>query len=192
MKSPLPQHGVNWLTALMVFLGLGLYVSLLEWIDFTSLPWQRSLNDESAYAVANTLARTSVTLISSVLASLFLAVPLTANMYTPQLIELFVRSRTNQAVLGVYVLSATHAVWCASMVGGEEIPYIALAISQVLVLATLALLIPYLFSVFRFLKPQTIIAMVAKRFEDAVDPGRPWAAGLDSPRCASTSWATSS
>src|SRR5262245_19592227 len=48
------------------------------------------------------MGRTSVTLIASVFASLFLAVPLTASMYTPQLIELFVRSWTNRIVLGLF------------------------------------------------------------------------------------------
>ena len=116
---------------------------------------------EAAQPLVNTLARTSVTLISALFASLFLAIPLTASMYTPQLIELFVRSWTNRIVLGLFIFSAGHAVWLSRLASPDFVPRTNILISLGLVTLSLAVLLPYLFSVFRFLDPDTIISRVA-------------------------------
>ena len=118
---------------------------------------------ESRALLANGLSRTAVTLISTVFGCLFLAIPITANMYTPQLINLFVRSGTNQIVLGIYIFSAGQAVWVSRVAGHVTTPKYQLGLSFFLVLFTLILLLPYLFSVLRFLEPKTIIERVGRQ-----------------------------
>ena len=112
--------------------------------------------------MVNSLSRTAVTLISTVFASLFLAIPITANMYTPQLIDIFVKAPTNRIVLGFFVFSAGHAVWTARIAGETPAPVIHLTISFCLVLLSLVVVVPYFFSVFRFLNPEAIINRVSR------------------------------
>jgi len=116
---------------------------------------------EAASLLANTLARTGVALISAVLACLFLAIPLTANNYTPQLIELFARSWTNRLVLGLFTLSAAYAVWLNGLMREATVPRLHLLVGLALVITTLATLLPYLFYVLHSLDPEAIIGRVA-------------------------------
>ncbi len=118
--------------------------------------------------LANALARTSVTLISTVFACLFLAIPLTANMFTPQLIENFWRARSNRIVLGLYVFSAGNAVWLSGVPAQERIPRVHLSVSMALVLLTIVLLLPYLFSIFRQIDPAQIVARVSENVKRAM------------------------
>jgi Predicted membrane protein (DUF2254) len=121
-------------------------------------------------AMVNNLSRSSTALISTVFACLFLAIPLTANMYTPQLIELFVGSWTNRLVLAFYVFSAAYALSLGRVAVDVDVPTWHFKLSATLVLLSLLILIPYLFSVFRFLDPRTIIRRVGAHAMRALDP----------------------
>lgn len=167
MNSPKqPQVPVksrlNLPVILVILVGSAVYLVLMNALE----PYPRegwiSSDPESQRLLANTLARTSVTLISTVFACLFLAIPITASMYTPQLIHIFVRSRANRLMLGLFVFSACHSVWLSRVAGSDPAPLFHLILSLCLVLLTLVLLLPYLFSVFRFLEPTTIIALVSR------------------------------
>lgn len=121
-------------------------------------------------AAVNNLSRSSTALISTVFACLFLAIPLTANMYTPQLIELFVGSWTNRCVLAFFVFSAAYALSLGRVAIDVDVPTWHFRISQAMVLLSLLLLIPYLFSVFRFLDPRTIIRRVGALAMKTLEP----------------------
>ncbi|MEE9394072.1 MAG: DUF2254 family protein [Planctomycetota bacterium] len=116
---------------------------------------------EGQRAMVNNLSRTAVTLISTVFACLFLAIPLTANIYTPQLISLFVKSWTNRVILSFFVLNALFVLSLTRRSVDVDVPDYQFLLARLLVYATLILIIPYLFSVFRFLDPKMIIARVA-------------------------------
>ncbi len=120
--------------------------------------------------LASNLSRTGTALISTVFACLFLAVPLTANMYTPQLISVFVRDRTNCIVLGIYVFTGATCVWTARLPVRSDECVPILRIALFLAFSCLILLLPYLFSVFRFLEPRTIVAKLHDTTLDAMKP----------------------
>ena len=144
---------------LIVVVALGLlFLSLASHLSFPEII---PIDLGSREALANTLARTAVTLISTVFACLFIAIPITANMYTPQLITLFVKSGANRVVLGFFVFSAVHVIWVMRMIRSDPPPILHLKISFLLVIATLLVLLPYLFSVFRSLSPESIISRVS-------------------------------
>ena len=145
-----------------VILCLGFIIlPLLPVINLANFPELISINPGSRDALANALSRTAVTLISTVFACLFIAIPITANMYTPQLITLFVRSATNRIVLGFFVFTAIHVLWGVRLDESDPASLLQLKISFLLVIATLLILLPYLFSVFRSLDPASIIARVS-------------------------------
>ncbi|MEZ6194115.1 MAG: DUF2254 family protein [Planctomycetota bacterium] len=122
-------------------------------------------------AMLSNLARSSTTLISTVFACLFLAIPLTANMYTPQLLDLFVGSWTNRLVLLFYVFSAAYSISLGRVSRGVDVPSWHFKLAEIVVLVSMVLLLPYLFSVFRFLDPNTIVRRVGARAMRALDPG---------------------
>ncbi len=150
-----------------------LFLLLLEMVDGTGTWFLAPQDPQGSHLLANTISRTSVALISTVFASLFLAIPLTASIHTPQLIDVFVRSWTNRIVLGLFVFSAGHSIWVTRLVTETKpIPPRSLGLSLLLVTLTLVLILPYLFSVFRFLNPSTIISHVTVRVIDSMRPDR--------------------
>jgi hypothetical protein len=121
--------------------------------------------------LANNLSRSSVTLITTVFGCLFFAIPLTANIYSPQIIESFWRGRTNRLVLGLYVFSAANAVWLTSVPARDgDIPHLHLTVSFALVMASLFILLPFLFSIFRLIDPESIIARTAANVIETMRP----------------------
>lgn len=156
--APSLRRGVAWTAGatgfvLLFVLGLDLW---------GALPEERFLPSDfqAARLLANSCSRSSVALISVVMASLFLAIPLTANMYTAQLVDLFVDSWIHRLLLGQFVFSAAFSLWVSSMVNETSQPTELLGVALFLVLLSLALLLPFLFSVLRSLDPDTIIARV--------------------------------
>ncbi len=153
---------LNLPVILAILAASGIYLALMNLLEPLPEGGWIAADAESRRLLANGLSRTAVTLITTVFACLFLAIPITANMYTPQLIHLFMRSGANRLMLGLFVFSAGHAVWLGRIAGSEPAPLIHLIFSLILVLLTLALLLPYMFSVFHFLEPTTIIALVSR------------------------------
>jgi hypothetical protein len=66
-----------------------------------------------ARMAGTTISRAYNVLVSLVLTSIALAIPLTANMYTPKLIDIFIKDRVNLTVLTFFVLSSAQAIWSA-------------------------------------------------------------------------------
>ena len=116
-----------------------------------SRPWTISA-DELRPAIAN-ISRTLNQLIAVVIMALAIAVPLTANMYTPKLLEIFLGDRLNRIVLGLILFSTVNTLWVAARVANGRVPRFGVVLTFVLLLACFAVLVPYFFYVFRFLHP---------------------------------------
>jgi len=153
------RRGLAWTGA--AFAGTLAFLLALELAS--ALPEEHFLpaDFQSARLLSNSLSRSSVALISVVMAALFLAIPLTANMYTAQLVELFVDSWVNRLLLGQFVFSAAFSLWVSSMVTEAHQPTTLIGISLALVLCSLVVLLPFLFSVLRSLDPDSIIERVS-------------------------------
>src|SRR5713101_4628025 len=75
----------------------------LEWRragspGFSSLSWANT-NNAKLVDVLSPMARAYNNVLAMLIATIGLAIPLTANMHTPKLIEMFLRDRLNQVVL---------------------------------------------------------------------------------------------
>lgn len=152
---------------------VGGWFALLALLDARDRPFLPTQVDDYR-VLANSLSRSSVTLITTVFGCLFFAIPLTANMYTPQIIENFWSSRTNRAVLGLYVFAALNAVWLTAIPAREGLVATThLGVTLALVMTSLVVLLPYLFSVFRMIDPEAIIARVARNVAREMRPAAP-------------------
>ena len=133
--------------------------------------WQ-ALEGSAAMARSSgtTISRAYNMLVSMVLTSIALAIPLTANMYTPKLIEIFIKDRVNIAVLTFFVISSAQAIWSTQATWDQGLlkaqggvyPRIAVWISFEAITLGWSILIPYFYYVFRFLNPVNIIDRVTE------------------------------
>jgi hypothetical protein len=127
--------------------------------------------------VLSPMARAYNNILAMLIGMIGLAIPLTANMHTPKLIEMFLSDRINRIVLTFITAGAAHVLWVDYMIGPEFAPTWAITIAVVLALVGWALLLPYFFYVIRFIDPSrlvvrlqnaagTIAAQVAERRRD--------------------------
>lgn len=169
----------------VAFVGFSLVFGLeffLEWraAGFPSWgahSWEGVRNDKLV-DILSPMARAYNNVLAMLIATIGLAIPLTANMHTPKLIEMFLRDRVNRWVLTFMAFGAAHVLWVAYVIGPEFAPTWAISIAIWLALLGWAILIPYFFYVVRFVDPSRLMirlredAMhVVRRVADrALDP----------------------
>lgn len=133
------------------------------------------VNNTKLVDVLSPMARAYNNVLAMLIATIGLAIPLTANVHTPTLIEMFLRDRVNQVVLFLMALGAAHVLWVAYLVGPEFAPMWAIRAAVYVAMAGWALAIPYFFYVVRFLDPVNIIRRVreeAVRTVELAEAGR--------------------
>jgi len=167
--------------AFSVLFGLEFF---LEWRragypGWTSVSWAGT-NNAKLVDVLSPMARAYNNLLAMLITMIGLAIPLTANMHTPKLIDMFLRDRVNRWVLSFIAFGAAHVLWVDYMIGPEFAPTWAIALSVYMALVGWALLIPYFFYVVRFIDPSrlvtrlrdsanSIVGHVADRSVDPID-----------------------
>lgn len=145
-----PWHDVSWAG-----------VNNAKYVDLLS-PMARAYNNSLAVLVG----------------AIGLAIPLTANMHTPKLIDIFLRDRINRYVLSLGALGAANVLWVNYMVGPNFTPIWAIRIAVVFAMFGWAVLIPYFFYVVRFIDPSRFVLrlrdytmrLVAEVADRRIDP----------------------
>ena len=97
-----------------------------------------------------------------------IVVQLAATRYTPRIAEMFFRDKKNLAIMGFFVVACINAVWISIVVTSDFVPRATVAMTTVVVTASLLLLIPYFAYVFAFLDPEKVIARIGQQVLDAV------------------------
>jgi hypothetical protein len=134
---------------------------LLEWRragypGASAMSWA-DVNNAKLVDILSPMARAYNNVLAMLLATIGLAIPLTANMHTPKLIDIFLRDKINRFVLVFMALGAAHVLWVVYLIGPEFAPTWAVAIAVYMSIAGWAVLIPYFFYVVRFLDPSRIV-----------------------------------
>lgn len=114
-------------------------------------------NNAKLVDILSPMARAYNNILAMLIATIGLAIPLTANMHTPKLIDMFLRDKTNQVMLGLCAVGAAHVLWAAWIVGPDFAPIWVVRLAVVFALVGWAALIPYFFYVVRFLDPSNIL-----------------------------------
>jgi Predicted membrane protein (DUF2254) len=121
--------------------------------------------------LASSFAGAYNTLIALLLTFISLAIPITANLYTPKLIEIFIRDRINLFVLCTCAILAAHNLFAFSLSFDQWTGQVPFAIAVAGAIFGWLLLLPYYFYVVSFIDPLTIIKRVSHslllEFEDA-------------------------
>ena len=97
-----------------------------EWHHAGYPPWGTGswagVKNEKIVDVLSPMARAYNNVLAMLIATIGLAIPLTANMHTPKLIEMFLRDRINRWVLTFMAFGAAHVLWVEYMIGPEFAP----------------------------------------------------------------------
>lgn len=149
---------------LFAFAGFALLFSVefvLEWNaagrpGLVDMSWAGDSNAKLV-DVLSPMARAYNNVLAMLLATIGLAIPLTANMHTPKLIDLFLRDRINRVVLSFMALGAAHVLFVAYIIGPRFAPLWSVRLAVLAALVGWAVLIPYFFYVVRFLDPSRIV-----------------------------------
>ncbi len=168
MKRNIPQLvlGVLGLAAGMTLLsGLGLAVDLLQ----GGYPVARlfGLTVADARQLNVVLARNYSQLLAVTFTTVAIAVPLTANMYSLKFLEFFIKDPVNATVLTLMVFGGLNNALLTYAIKDNFVPQFQMHVSLILVILCSALLFPYLYYVFRFLHPHTLL----DRLQDEIEGG---------------------
>ena len=142
--------------AIAVFFGLELALDVagggypLDRLAFFDVADARHFN--------NLLNRSLNQLLGVVFTTVAIAVPLTANLYSLKFLEFFIQDRVNAAVLILAVLVNLGNTWAGYALKANQIPVLQLNFIFLLSIVSFALLFPYLYYIFRFLHPSTLLA----------------------------------
>src|SRR5262245_16787154 len=115
------------------------------------------VNNAKLVDVLSPMARAYNNVLAMLIATIGLAIPLTANMHTPKLIEMFLRDRVNRWVLSFIAFGAAHVLWVDYLIGPEFAPTWAVMLAVFLAIAGWVILLPYFFYVVRFVDPSRLI-----------------------------------
>jgi hypothetical protein len=95
-----------------------------------------------------------------------IVVELAANRYSHQITSLFLREPVNLLVLGLLVLTTVQCVWTGGLIDGTQaealVPQVGFAITLGMVTLSLLLLVPYIYFVFTFLSPISVIERICR------------------------------
>jgi hypothetical protein len=119
-----------------------------SWVD---------VNNAKLIDMLSPMARAYNNVLAMLIATIGLAIPLTANMHTPKLIEMFLRDRINRWVLSFMALGAAHVLWVQYLIGPDFAPTWAITASIFLAILGWVVLLPYFFYVVRFVDPSRLL-----------------------------------
>lgn len=135
-------------------------------------PWQLTQFDVvQARHLNNLLNRNLNQLVAVVFTMVAIAVPLTANLYSLKFLEFFIRDPINAAVLILVAVVAMFNTWAGYSIGDTHVPYVELHVAFWSTLVCFAVLFPYLYYVFRFLHPNTLIDRLQEECVDTMQAG---------------------
>jgi hypothetical protein len=104
-------------------------------------------------AVATSLAAT----LGLMTAIVLVIVQLSANRYTPKIIETFTHHGVNLAIFLLFICTIVYSLWVADTVRADFVPEYSALVSMMLMTLCYALVIPYFLFLFRILNPSHVI-----------------------------------
>ncbi len=127
------------------------------------------VNNGKLVDVLSPMARAYNNVLAMLIATIGLAIPLTANMHTPKLIDMFLRDTVNRVVLSFMAFGAAHVLFVAYIIGPEFAPKWAISLAVLFSISGWAILMPYFFYTMRFLDPSRVIVRLREETEELVE-----------------------
>jgi hypothetical protein len=135
-------------------------------ILFAPITWLVSLDTQTALDTLSSAAEVVAAVLAIAITVVAIVVELAATRYSHQITRLFLREPVNLAVLGIFVVTTVQCIWVAAVMDNSGpqalLPHAGFAVTLVLVTLCLLLLIPYIYFVFAFLSPISVIDKICR------------------------------
>ena len=142
------------------------------------LVWLAGLDTSAALDTLSNAAEVVAAVLAIAITVVAIVVELAATRYSHQITTLFLREPVNLLVPGLFVLTTVQCVWVAAVLDESGpaalVPQAGFAITLGLVTLCLLLLVPYIYFVFTFLSPISVIERICRdayRMVIRVKPG---------------------
>ncbi|MCB9672753.1 MAG: DUF2254 domain-containing protein [Alphaproteobacteria bacterium] len=159
-RRPLSSSGL--VPFLILFLAASLLYGALWFVDYGS--WDHNplvlWTGPAAYDVLLNFAEVTIGVLGAAITVVAILVELASTRYTARVTELFVRDRTNAAVMGFFVVTSVVVLWVEMSLGEEGQPKAMMLTATVLQTTSLLVLLPYFTYVFDFLSPTRVIERI--------------------------------
>ena len=172
-------------SALIAFCGLAV-TALVLWgltatlgsADIVHDPggWLSGLDDAGALEAVSNTAEVVAAVLAIAITVVAIVVELAATRFSHLITRLFMREPVNFAVLGLFLITTIQCVWTSvtftHAAEGALLPHAGFLITFFLVTVSLLALLPYIYFVFTFLSPISVIERILNNGVQAVDMAR--------------------
>lgn len=128
--------------------------------------WLRTYDDGQARDLLANIAQVLAAVLAVAVTVVAIVVELAANRYSHEITRLFLREPVNLVVLGLLVVTTVVCIWTVTTTGegsGEGvIPHAGFVLLLVTASFCLLLLVPYMYFVFTFLSPISVIERICR------------------------------
>ncbi len=100
--------------------------------------------------------------IAIVIVVVVLGVQLTADRYSPRIIDIFIRDRLNGLVLALFLGSIIFTIWVSASIKPDYVPFFLVYTAIGLAIVDFIILLPYVRYMFQIMRGETIIAGIRR------------------------------
>jgi hypothetical protein len=164
-------RGVVFLaTVLILVFAVQLMFSLLgEGFHVTSVT---GLTADEARHMNNVFSRNLNQLLGTLFTAVAIGVSLTANMYSFKFLEFFIRDRVNTSVLLLVLVTNASNTFSGYLFKTDLARSLHMGIILVMTMVCFSTILPYMYYLFRFLHPQTLLSRLENQFSQALRASR--------------------
>jgi hypothetical protein len=128
--------------------------------------WLASLDIAAANNILGNAAEVVAAVLAVAVTVVAIVVELAATRYSHEITRLFLQDPVNVGVLGLFVLTTVQCVWAGTVleasVANALVPQAGFAITLALVTSSMLVLVPYIYYVFAFLSPISVIDRICR------------------------------
>jgi uncharacterized membrane protein len=160
--------------------GAVLMAALVLWLDTVLAeadlpPWIYTGGADGARALLSTIAGSMITVAGVGFSITIVALVLASTQFGPRLLTLFLRDRTSQVTLGIFVATFVYCVLVLRTIrgpdelGGAFVPQVAMTVAIGLTLLSVGVLVYFFHHVAVNIQAPTVVATVAHDLDRAID-----------------------
>ena len=143
---------------------------------FEAIPRWLTGGPDAAMGILTTIAVSMVSLATLVLTITMVVVQLAMGQFSPRIVQTFLRDKPSQLAIGLFVATFVHAMVAMREVqfdGDGQVPGVAVAVSYLLVLCSIAMLVIYVDHIGRSLRVSALIELVGNDTRRLLDEQYP-------------------
>ena len=158
-NAPTLARGILVMAAILGITAAAVFADAVR----SGIPFARlgAFDANEARNLINAFSRAGNQLVAVVFTTVSIAVPLTANMYSLKFLEFFLKDRVNSGMLLLAATVALNTILVQYATKDDFVPMLALNVHFALLSLAFILLFPYLYYLFRFLHPNTLLERLA-------------------------------